>query len=207
MEAVLSRLKELTAAELCEEFARADLKCGPITPTTRATYERKLARVLAEQEGYVTETDNSHSAAFLGSAADHNKPVLCSTLSVASTTAATSSSSSESAGEDLDFGYGVGLNPPEEEEISVKTVNSSDDCSHSQSKNEISSKPAQVSPTFYFGVCPPWEDVLARNGKRFTTPLVSVTHCSQFMPSCLYPYKAQYVRWCVTTFFSFLRHI
>ncbi|KAM6930234.1 ankyrin repeat and LEM domain-containing protein 2 isoform 2-T3 [Xenentodon cancila] len=161
MEAVLSRLRGLTAAELCEEFVRADLKCGPITSTTRATYERKLARVLAEQEGDVAETDNSHSTAFSDSAADHAKPAPCSTSSVAPVTAASSSSSGDTASEELDFGYGVGLNPPEEEEILVKTASN---CSaDSQSKNETPLKPAQVSPTFYYGVCPPWEDALARN--------------------------------------------
>ena len=158
MEAVLSRLKGLTADELREEFARADLKCGPITATTRATFERKLARVLAGPESSATQTDSSSSAGVSGSAAsvaDHAKPVSCAT------SAATSSNPTEAASEEMDFGYGVGLNPPEEEEISVKTTGSS-----SQSKTDTPSKPAQVSPTFYYGVCPLWEDVLARTGKK-----------------------------------------
>uniref|UniRef100_A0A3Q4G8B1 Ankyrin repeat and LEM domain containing 2 n=1 Tax=Neolamprologus brichardi TaxID=32507 RepID=A0A3Q4G8B1_NEOBR len=130
MEAALSRLRGLSADELSEEFARANVKCGPITPTTRATYERKLARILAGPES-------------------------------------TSSSSSKAANEELDFGYGVGLNPPEEEEISENTnSNSSAEGTNLQSKVETPSKPAQVSPTLYYGVCPLWEDVLARNGKR-----------------------------------------
>lgn len=168
MEAVLSRLRGLSADELREEFARADLKCGPaITATTRATYERKLARVLAGPESCAAELDNtslpgvSDSAA---SVADNAKSVSCTTSAVAPTTAATSSSPTEAASEELDFGYGVGLNPPEEEEISVKTAsNSSAEGSNSQSKTETPSKP--MSPTFYYGVCPLWEDVLARNGK------------------------------------------
>uniref|UniRef100_A0A8D0CYU2 Ankyrin repeat and LEM domain containing 2 n=1 Tax=Sander lucioperca TaxID=283035 RepID=A0A8D0CYU2_SANLU len=166
MEAVLSRLRGLSADELREEFARADLKCGPaITATTRATYERKLARVLAGPESCAAELDNtslpgvSDSAA---SVADNAKSVSCTTSAVAPTTAATSSSPTEAASEELDFGYGVGLNPPEEEEISVKTAsNSSAEGSNSQSKTETPSKP--MSPTFYYGVCPLWEDVLARN--------------------------------------------
>lgn len=173
MEAVLSRLRELSADELREEFARADLKCGPITATTRATFERKLARVLAGPESSATETDNSSTAGVSGSAgsvADHAKPVSCATLAVAPTIAATSSNPTEAASEEMDFGYGVGLNPPEEEEISVKTTsNSFADGSNSQSKTDAPSKPAQVSPTFYYGVCPLWEDVLARNGKRDST--------------------------------------
>lgn len=162
MEAVLSRLRGLSADELIEEFARADLKCGPITSTTRAIYERKLARVLAGPES--DETDSSSSADVSCSAADHAKPVSCTTSAAAHTTAAKSSSSSEAAGEELDFGYGVGLNPPEEDDVLVQTTsNSSTEACNSQSKTETPSKPAQVSPTFYYGVCPLWEDVLSRN--------------------------------------------
>lgn len=166
MEAVLSRLRELSADELREEFARADVKCGPITATTRATFERKLARVLAKPDSTATESDNGSSAGASGDAAsvaDYAKPVSYATSAVAPTTAATSSNPTEAASEEMDFGYGVGLNPPEEEEISVKaTSNSSAGGSNSQSKTETPSKSAQVSPTFY-GVCPLWEDVLARN--------------------------------------------
>ncbi|XP_051806288.1 ankyrin repeat and LEM domain-containing protein 2 [Acanthochromis polyacanthus] len=163
MEAVLSRLRGLSADELIEEFARADLKCGPITSTTRAIYERKLARVLAGPES--DETDSGSSAGVSGSAADHVKPVSCATSAAThATVAKSSSSSSEAAGEELDFGYGVGLNPPEEDDVLVQTTsNSSTEASNSQSKTETPSKPAQVSPTFYYGVCPPWEDVLSRN--------------------------------------------
>lgn len=175
MEAVLSRLRELTADELREEFARADVKCGPITATTRATFERKLARVLAGPESSATETDNSssagNSASLTSVAAQQAKPVSCATSAVAPTT----SSPPEAAREELDFGYGVGLNPPEEEEISVKTSsNVSAVGSNSQSKTETPSKAAQVSPTLYYGVCPLWEDVLARTGKRELSLLLCV---------------------------------
>ncbi|XP_076003713.1 ankyrin repeat and LEM domain-containing protein 2 [Genypterus blacodes] len=156
MEAVLCRLRGLTADELREEFARADVKCGPITATTRATFERKLARVLAGPESSAAESDDS-------SGTNHDN-TSCTASTVASTTAATATSSSggstEASGEELDFGYGMGLNPPEEQEISAKMAsNSSAEGSNSQYKTP--SKPAQVSPTFY-GVCPPWEDVLSR---------------------------------------------
>ncbi|XP_068559992.1 ankyrin repeat and LEM domain-containing protein 2 [Cebidichthys violaceus] len=168
MEVVLSRLRGLSADELREEFARADVKCGPITATTRATFERKLARVLAGPESSATESDNScSSAGVLGGAAsnaDYAKPVSYATSAVAPTTAATSSKLAEASSEECDFGYGVGLNPPEEEEISVNTTsNSSAEGSNSQCKTETPSKSAQVSPTSFFGVCPLWEDVLARN--------------------------------------------
>ncbi|KAG7489696.1 hypothetical protein JOB18_018143 [Solea senegalensis] len=161
MDAVLSRLRELSPDELREELARANVKYGPITATTRATFERKLARVLAGPESSVTESDSSSSAGISSSAASVADHV---TSEVASTTAATTSSPFEDVVKELDFGYGVGLNPPEEEDISVKTTtNSSAQGSNSQSKTETPSKLAQVSPTFFYGVCPLWEDVLARN--------------------------------------------
>ncbi|XP_054630876.1 ankyrin repeat and LEM domain-containing protein 2 [Dunckerocampus dactyliophorus] len=150
MEAVLTRLKGLTADELREEFARADLKCGPITATTRAIFERKLARVLAAPESSAAESDNGSSARGtdgVASVADHAKPLPYATSAVAT---------SSSPNEELDFGYGVGLNPPEEDEISAKTSNS---C---QSTVETPSKATQV-PAFYYGVCPLLEDILSRN--------------------------------------------
>lgn len=161
MEAVLSRLRELSADELREEFARADLKCGPITATTRAIFERKLARVLAGPESESSESGASASiSASTAFTADYDKPVLCAIAAVATPTAATCCSSKEAASEELDFGYGLGLNPPEEDEISA-----SSSAHNHQSKMETPSKAAQVSPAFYYGVCPPWEDVLSRNGK------------------------------------------
>ncbi|KAK2837650.1 hypothetical protein Q5P01_014862 [Channa striata] len=169
MEAVLNRLRGLSPDELREEFARAGLKCGPITATTRATFERKLARVLAGPESSAPESDISSSEGVSGSAtsvADHINLVSCATSAAAASTALTSSSTPEAASEEQDFGYGVGLNPPEEEEISVKaTSNSCAEGSNSQSKIETPSTPAQVSPTFYYGVCPPWEDVFSRNDR------------------------------------------
>lgn len=169
MEAVLSRLRGLSADELREEFTRADVKCGPITATTRATFERKLARVLAGPENSTPGTENCSTAGILGSAtegADHAKP--------GSAVAATRSSPAAAGSDDVDFGYGMGLNPPEEDEVSVKTSsNSTAEVSNSQYKTETPFKtPAQVSPTFYYGVCPPWDDVLAKTGK--THWLISV---------------------------------
>ncbi|XP_034006763.1 ankyrin repeat and LEM domain-containing protein 2 [Trematomus bernacchii] len=159
MEAVLSRLRGLSDDELRGEFARAGVKCGPITATTRATFERKLARVLAGPESSATDTDSSSSAASGASDADNAKPA-----EAVLTTASTKCKPTEAASEELDFGYGVGLNPPEEDEIFSKTTsNCSAEGSHSQSQTETPSKSAQVSPTCYYGVCPMWEDVLSRN--------------------------------------------
>lgn len=156
MDAVLSRLKGLSADELREEFARANLKCGPITATTRAIFERKLARALAGPETSENDTGTA-SAEGSSNASKHTSPVPCATI------VATPTKSSSNTGEELDFGYGVGLNPPEEEEISVQLNLNSSNLSHTKSLCETPSKAAQTSPPCYYGVCPPWEDVLARN--------------------------------------------
>lgn len=164
MEAVLTRLRSLTADELREEFARADVKCGPITPTTRATFERKLARVLAGTPNSSVEPDGGVTVGVPDSSnspADH----ATSVAAVAPTFSATSRKLTENNFEELEFGYGVGLNPPDEEEVLAKGSRSSAEVSNSQNRTETPSKQAQVSPTLYFGVCPPLDDVLARCGK------------------------------------------
>uniref|UniRef100_A0A8C4Z8K5 Ankyrin repeat and LEM domain containing 2 n=1 Tax=Gadus morhua TaxID=8049 RepID=A0A8C4Z8K5_GADMO len=148
METVLSRLRGLSEDELRQELARADLKFGPITATTRAIFERKLAKVLARPESGATETDGpSGAGASGGPGADRSDPVTCAVAVEA------------------DFGYGSGLNPPEEEEIPApsRTGSSSSEDGPSQPRTETPSKASQVSPTFFYGVCPLWEDVLARN--------------------------------------------
>lgn len=167
MEAVLSRLKALSADELREEFARAGVKCGPITATTRSTFERKLARVLAEAEpdscsAGQENCSSSGGPASATSVSDDAAPKSAGAPKLA----AKSSDSGETDSEECDFGYGIGLNPPEEEEISATTSTvSSAEVSNSQYRPETPSKPAQVSPTLYYGVCPPWDDVLVRTGK------------------------------------------
>lgn len=163
MEAVLTRLRSLTPDELREEFARADVKCGPITPTTRATFERKLARALAGTAHPSAEPNSSTSVGISDSAnstADH----AASVAAVAPTFAATSRKLTENSCEESDFGYGMGLNPPDEEEVLAKNSKSCAEVNNSQNRTETPSKQAQVSPTF-FGVCPPWDDVLSRYGK------------------------------------------
>lgn len=179
MEEILSRLRGLNADDLREEFARADLKCGPITATTRATFERKLARFLVGPESNATETDRG-SAGHSGTVASvATTQMPCATSAVAPTTPVKGSSLPNVACEESDFGYGVGLNPPEEEEISLKmTTNSCSEGTNSPSKTETPSNPVQVSPTFYYGVCPLWEDVLSRNGMRSGLCLFVVAVCN-----------------------------
>ncbi|KAM6986488.1 ankyrin repeat and LEM domain-containing protein 2-like [Aplochiton taeniatus] len=59
MEEVLVKLQQLTPDQLRLEVIGAGLKCGPVTATTRAIFERKLARCLLEKDGVVpVEPDN-----------------------------------------------------------------------------------------------------------------------------------------------------
>ncbi|XP_058230651.1 ankyrin repeat and LEM domain-containing protein 2 isoform X2 [Hemibagrus wyckioides] len=126
MEAALSRLKSLSADQLREEILKANLKCGPITATTRAVFERKLARALVENAGVsVSESGGSAPGATLA--------------------------------EEGDVGYHLGLNPPEEEPLSEKSA------SPSRHDVQTPNRTDQITPTLYYGVCPLWEDVLARN--------------------------------------------
>lgn len=157
MEAALTRLRSLTADELREEFARAGVKCGPITPTTRATFERKLARVWAGTANASAEHGDGASAD-ISDGADQ-APVGAA----APASAAASRKLTENSYEDSDFGYGVGLNPPDEEEVSAKSSESFPELS-SQNATETPPKQTRVSPTLYYGVCPPWDDVLTRSG-------------------------------------------
>ncbi|KAI7813234.1 ankyrin repeat and LEM domain-containing protein 2 [Triplophysa rosa] len=151
MDAVLSRLKGLSADELREEILKANLKCGPITATTRAIFERKLARTLVENAG-VTEPDSNGASVGTGDSG--------SVMPAKQPPSATSASPDP----DCDFGYGLGLNPPEEEGLMESSgMVCSSNVENSMSEAQTPSKTAQTSPTFFYGVCPLWEDVLARN--------------------------------------------
>ncbi|KAJ8384932.1 hypothetical protein AAFF_G00197400 [Aldrovandia affinis] len=52
MDVVLERLTALSPDKLREEVMRNGLKCGPITATTRALFEKKLARAILQQQGW-----------------------------------------------------------------------------------------------------------------------------------------------------------
>ncbi|KAK0150246.1 Ankyrin repeat and LEM domain-containing protein 2 [Merluccius polli] len=164
MESVLSRLRGLSEDELRQELVRAGLKFGPITATTRAIFERKLASVLAGPESSSTETDIPSGVGVSGSAGSGAGPSESVTRAVAAAACGATSASVEAAREEADFGYGSGLNPPEEEiPVPSRTGSSSSEDGPVQPRTETHSKPAQESPTLFYGVCPLWEDVLARN--------------------------------------------
>lgn len=171
MEATLSRLQGLSADELRNELVKANLKCGPITATTRAIFERKLARALVNEDGSsngASETDSSSSAS---SGSSSGTPATGTPHQDSHTLSA---SAEPQASEDGDFGYGMGLNPPEEEALAEKAAMSG--CIRAdviQPDGHTPSKPTQVSPPFYYGVCPPWEDVLVRTGMIFFSLRIS----------------------------------
>ncbi|MBN3311661.1 ANKL2 protein, partial [Atractosteus spatula] len=156
MEAILSRLKELSDDKLRERIISTGLKCGPITATTRALFEKKLARTLLESQGGEGESSGASDAACRGHSAPGDTPTDSAT------------DKRRAAGEEGDFGYGVGLNPPEEEALSDNTgsrYSSSVDGDRLQSDAQTPSKAPQASPPLYYGVCPVWEDVTVRNDR------------------------------------------
>ncbi|NXD91597.1 ANKL2 protein, partial [Chaetorhynchus papuensis] len=140
MDTILSRLKKLSHDELREEIVRAGLKCGPITATTRFIFEKKLAQALLEQQGAVEEQGSALPEETAG-----NVPV--------------NHNSHGSASEEADFGYCVGVNPPEED--AVTHVNCSAPACGADS--QITAQTPSRDPPLFYGVCPVYDDILARN--------------------------------------------
>ncbi|CAK6439918.1 unnamed protein product [Pipistrellus nathusii] len=137
MDAILARLKLLNPDDLREEIVKAGLKCGPITATTRFIFEKKLAQALLE----------------------HRRP-LPSHPPYQATIGSTAEQVSFS--EDRDFGYRVGLSPPEEETLKSET------CSVAFSAvpgvdGPKTGERASAEPPLYYGVFPAYEDSPARN--------------------------------------------
>ncbi|XP_046901390.1 ankyrin repeat and LEM domain-containing protein 2-like isoform X2 [Hypomesus transpacificus] len=66
MDELLSRLGSLTSDQLRQEVIEAGLNCGPITATTRAIFERKLARTLLETEEDVLGRSSSSDGELAG---------------------------------------------------------------------------------------------------------------------------------------------
>ncbi|XP_070806954.1 ankyrin repeat and LEM domain-containing protein 2 isoform X3 [Pituophis catenifer annectens] len=141
MDEILSRLKQLTPDELRNEIVKAGLKCGPITLTTRSIFEKRLAQALWEQQG-PSEATAPFSNGVPGTAAtDGNQPESGKT-----------NGHLASPPEEGDFGYSMGLNPPEEEAL-LREANGSPVRSQNLSKE----------PLLYYGVCPVYDDILTRN--------------------------------------------
>ncbi|NXE17425.1 ANKL2 protein, partial [Ardeotis kori] len=159
MDAILSRLKQLTADELREEILRAGLKCGPITSTTRFIFEKKLAQALLEQQGVLEEEGSTLSEEAAGKvSSDGNWTEAQKALK----TTAVNHNVHGSVSDEVDFGYCVGLNPPEEDAVMHMNC-SAPVCGAVCVDSHISTQTPSRDPPLFYGVCPVYDDILARN--------------------------------------------
>ncbi|NXC48432.1 ANKL2 protein, partial [Penelope pileata] len=159
MDAILSRLKQLSSDELREEVVRAGLKCGPITSTTRFIFEKKLAQFILEQQGALEEKESAWSEEAAGAVSpDSSQAGSQKGLH----TAAVNHSHHGNVSEEADFGYCVGLNPPEEEAVMHMNY-SAPGCGAGYVDSQVSAQTPSRDPPLYYGVCPVYDDILARN--------------------------------------------
>lgn len=158
MDVILTRLQQLNPDQLREEIVNAGLKCGPITSTTRFIFEKKLARELLERQGVGTEKSVSMRISSSNGPSSCNQPdgqrYLPAPLHQDCPTWAADFS------EDGDFGYSVGLNPPEEEVF--KNKESSAKVEKAPESQQCVQAPLPEA-SLYYGVCPVFDDILARN--------------------------------------------
>ncbi|XP_075837299.1 ankyrin repeat and LEM domain-containing protein 2 isoform X2 [Microtus pennsylvanicus] len=154
MDAMLARLKLLNPDDLRKEVIKAGLKCGPITSTTRFIFEKKLAQALLEQGGLLTSSLPNHSEV---TATPYIQGTLRTPASVEE-----KQTQQASFSEDRDFGYSVGLNPPEDEAVTSKSHPISFSAS-ARNDNHQAGMTAAKEPLLYYGVCPVYEDGLMRN--------------------------------------------
>ncbi|KFV39427.1 Ankyrin repeat and LEM domain-containing protein 2, partial [Tyto alba] len=159
MDAILSRLKQLTPDELREEIIRAGLKCGPITSTTRFIFEKKLAQALLEQQGALEEKGSALSGEAAGNVQSNSSQAEAQK---ALKTVAVNHNGHGSVSEEVDFGYCVGLNPPEEDVVMHMNC-SAPVCGAGCVDSQISTQTRSRDPPLFYGVCPVYDDILARN--------------------------------------------
>ncbi|NXX79866.1 ANKL2 protein, partial [Urocolius indicus] len=157
MDAILSRLKQLSPDELREEILRAGLKCGPITATTRFIFEKKLAQALLEQQGVLEEKGSEEAAGNVPSESSRAEAQR------ASNSTATNHNGHGSDSEEADFGYSVGLNPPEEDVMHMNC--SAPVCRAGCADSQTSTQTPSRDPPQFYGVCPVYDDILARNDR------------------------------------------
>lgn len=154
MDAMLARLKLLNPDDLRKEVMKAGLKCGPITSTTRFIFEKRLAQALLEQGGLLPSSLPKHSDA------TSMAFTQCTPRTPASVEGKQIPQSCSP--EDKDFGYSVGLNPPEEEAV-LSDVHPTPFSASARNDNSKSGVTAAKEPLLYYGVCPVYEDGLVRN--------------------------------------------
>ncbi|XP_031193172.1 ankyrin repeat and LEM domain-containing protein 2 isoform X2 [Mastomys coucha] len=154
MDAMLARLKLLNADDLRKEVMKAGLKCGPITSTTRFIFEKKLARALLEQGGVLTSSLPTHS----------EETAMAFIQGTSRTPASVDGKQAQQAcfPEDRDFGYSVGLNPPEEEAV-TSSAHPIPFSASTRNDNHKAGVAAAKEPLLYYGVCPVYEDGLVRH--------------------------------------------
>ncbi|XP_011369671.1 ankyrin repeat and LEM domain-containing protein 2 [Pteropus vampyrus] len=154
MDAILARLKLLNPDDLRKEIVKAGLKCGPITSTTRFIFEKKLAQALLEHGGAPPSHPLDQDSAGATTLSQGTQRSLKSVVG--------SLAEQPSFSEDRDFGYGVGLNPPEEEDLTSKTCPVPFSAA-AQVNGHRAMVRASAEPPLYYGVCPAYEDAPARN--------------------------------------------
>lgn len=160
MDAILARLKLLNPDDLREEIVKAGLKCGPITSTTRFIFEKKLAQALLEHGRTLPSHPPGLDTSGATTLSQGAQRILKSAVG----------SQAEPVGlsEDRDFGYSVGLNPPEEEVVTSKTCSVPFSAATGVSGHKAVAR-ASTEPPLYYGVCPAYEDTPARNGNVTST--------------------------------------
>ncbi|XP_026907912.2 ankyrin repeat and LEM domain-containing protein 2 isoform X2 [Acinonyx jubatus] len=154
MDAILARLKLLNPDDLREEIVKAGLKCGPITSTTRFIFEKKLAQALLEHGRTLPSQPPGHDmsgATTISQDAQRNWK-----------SAVGSQPEQVGLSEDRDFGYSVGLNPPEEDVVMSKTCSLSFGAATGVNGHKAMVT-ASAGPPLYYGVCPAYEDIPARH--------------------------------------------
>nr|XP_006134682.1 ankyrin repeat and LEM domain-containing protein 2 [Pelodiscus sinensis] len=161
MDSILSQLKQLTPDDLREEIMKAGLKCGPITSTTRFIFEKRLAQSLLEQQGGLEIDAATVAEKFSENTASDSDQ---SEIQRALKSATVNTKSHINFSEDGDFGYNMGLNPPEEEAVMHKSCSASV-CGAVDTDAQINAHTPSRDPPVYYGVCPVYDDILARNEK------------------------------------------
>ncbi|KAI5166321.1 ankyrin repeat and LEM domain-containing protein 2 [Manis pentadactyla] len=154
MDAILARLKLLNPDDLREEIVKAGLKCGPITSTTRFIFEKKLAQALLEHGRALSLHPPDHDALGAAAASQDTQKILKSAVG--------SSAEQINFSEDKDFGYSVGLNPPEEDAVTSEILSVPFSVMAGVDGHKAVAR-ASTEPPLYYGVCPAYEGAPARN--------------------------------------------
>ncbi|KAM5200582.1 ankyrin repeat and LEM domain-containing protein 2 isoform 1-T1 [Hipposideros larvatus] len=154
MDAILARLKLLNPDDLREEIVKAGLKCGPITSTTRFIFEKKLAQALLEHRTLPSPPPDQDTTGASALSQDTHRTLK----SVVGSPAPQVSFS-----QDRGLGYGVGMNPPQEDDLSSQTCPLPFSGAAGVGGHQAVVR-ASTEPPLYYGVCPAYEDSPARNG-------------------------------------------